>query len=109
MAKDTTSDDFIIQESMQAQLENVCASLTIPPAVYMLHGTKEIHRREYYRYYGCLTYGCIGSPAICVGRWGKSEYDACEDVAAMLMHCVLSSTGRRIQDFNFYNVEVLDN
>lgn len=93
---------------MQAQLEIACSGLAIPPPVYLPHGTKEINGIQYCRYYGCLSYGGIGSPAVCVGRYGKDEYDACEDVVEMLLRRLLSNTGRRIRDFNYYNVIVLE-
>lgn len=93
---------------MQAQLEIACSGLAIPPPVYLPHGRKEINGIQYCRYYGCLSYGGIGWPAVCVGRYGKDEYDACKDVVAMLLHRLLSNTGRRIRDFNYYNVIVLE-
>ncbi|TKY71535.1 Ribonuclease H1, N-terminal [Spatholobus suberectus] len=107
MAEDTSSPQFIIQDSMQKQLQQVCTILKIHPPNYTLHEVKLIHGRQYLRYYSCLDSGVMETPLVCVGRFAKDDYDGKEDVAALLLQKLLLAAGKQIRDFNYYNVGYL--
>ena len=43
-----------------------------------------------------------------MGRYGKNDYDAKEDVAASLLLCLLDTYDRKIRVLNYYHVEALE-
>lgn len=108
LAQDTASEEFILQDSMQKQLDDVCTYLGIPPAVYTLHEVKAINHVEHRRYHASVGSGALGTPAVSIGRFGKDDYDAKEDVAAILLQRLLHATGANIRDYNHYNVQALE-
>lgn len=108
LAEDTYSHDFLVQHSMQEELALVCNLLMIQGPVYRLHEVRSINGVEYRRFNASLASSEIGFPTVSIGRFGKNEFEAREDVAAQLLKRVMASTGRKIRDFNHYNVEVLE-
>lgn len=106
--EDTSNPEFILQESMQEHIKTVCNFLSIPPPVYKLHEVKLIGAVQYRRYYATLSTSADGVPCVCMGRFGKDDYDAQEDVAARLLQRLMQVCGRKIRDFNYYNVEMLE-
>lgn len=104
LAEETSSDVFIIQHSMQEELQQICHSLDIPYPTYTLHETKVINGEKHYRYYAALATVAIGSPVVSIGRFSNNDYDAKEDVALNLIRRLLYATGTKIRDFNHYEV-----
>ncbi|GAU39809.1 hypothetical protein TSUD_154660 [Trifolium subterraneum] len=107
LAIDTTSGEFIIQHSMQTEVERICYAYGIPPPTYTLQEKRLLDGVPYVRYYGALVAGAIGSPCVSLGRFGRLDDDAREDVAAILIGRLLSVAGHTIRDFNYYNVQQL--
>ncbi|MCH81455.1 hypothetical protein A2U01_0002242, partial [Trifolium medium] len=107
IAEETSSDKFVIQHNLQAELGQICNSYGIPPPTYTLQEIRVIDEVQYVRYYGALVSGSIGPPSVSLGRFARTEYDAKEDVAAILIRRLLSSAGHTIRDFNYYNVQLL--
>jgi hypothetical protein len=50
----------------------------------------------------------ITTQPCCIGGFATSDYDAKEDAVVLLLRCILSATGRRIRDFNYYNVQQIE-
>lgn len=108
IAEDISSNEFVVQHSMEEELEVVCNVLMIQGPVYRLHEVKAINGIEYRRYNASLASSEIGLPTVAIGRFGKDDFEAREDVAAQLLKRIMVCTGRKIRDFNHYNVEVLE-
>lgn len=108
-APSTDSEEFILQHSMQMQLQQVCSLLRILPPAYTLHEVKDVDGVQFRRYYASVCSGAIGTPAVSFGRFGKSDYDTLEDVAASLLRRLVSAMGKKIRDYNYYSVEMLEN
>lgn len=94
--------------SMQKQLEVVCAAVGIQPPAYTFCEMKVINGCPYRRFYASVVTNAIGRPIVSLGRFGKDDYDAKEDVAALLLRRLMVSTGKKIRDLNYYNVQVLE-
>ncbi|TKY73173.1 hypothetical protein E2542_SST01923 [Spatholobus suberectus] len=107
-AEDTSSDEFIIQESMQKHLEQVCSNLELPHPNYTLHEVKVINGMEFHRYCASVGTGAMGTPTVSIGRFAKNEYDGKEAAAASLLKKLLGPLGRQIRDINFYNMDSLE-
>lgn len=107
LAIDTTSDQFIIQHNMQTEVAQICNAYGIPPPTYTLQERRLFDGVPYVRYYGALVSGAIGHPSVSLGRFAKLDNDAREDVATMLIRRLLSVAGHSIRDFNYYNVQLL--
>jgi hypothetical protein len=107
IAEDTSSDKFVIQHNLQAELAQICNSYGIPPPRYTLQEMRVIDEVQYMRYYGALVASAIGPSSGSLGRFARTEYDAKEDVAAILIRRLLTSAGHTIRDFNYYNVQTL--
>lgn len=107
MAKYTSSDKFVIHHNLQVELAQICNPYGIPPPSYTLQEKRIIAGYEYMRFYGSLVSGSVGKPSVSIGRYAKTEFDAKEDVAAILIHRLLALSGHTIRDFNYYNVELL--
>jgi hypothetical protein len=108
LAEDTTASDIVLQSSIQKQLDAVCSRLRIAePVNYKLHEVKVDQGLEFVRYHGCLSSSFMAGPLVAVGRFAKNEYDAKEEVAVQLLRRLLKTTGRRIRDYNYYNVQLL--
>ncbi|GAU31879.1 hypothetical protein TSUD_114910 [Trifolium subterraneum] len=107
LAIDTTSGEFIIQHSMQTEVERICYAYGIPPPTYTLQEKRLLDGVPYVRYYGALVAGAIGSPCVSLGRFARLDDDAREDVAAILIGRLLSVAGHTIRYFNYYNVQQL--
>jgi hypothetical protein len=50
----------------------------------------------------------ITTQPCCIGGFATSDYDTKEDAAVLLLRRILSATGRRIRDFNYYNVQQIE-
>ncbi|KAJ1381167.1 hypothetical protein SESBI_45382 [Sesbania bispinosa] len=107
-AEDTSSDQFIVQHGMQNMLNQACNSLGILPPTYTMHEVRTQGGEQLCRYYGSLATDAIGRPAVSMGRFAKTAYDAREDVAILLLRRLLAGTGLKIRDFNYYNTEILE-
>lgn len=107
MAEDTTSQDITLQYNIQNQLEIVLTRVMFPMPVYTLHEENTELGFHLVRYRASLPIIFKGKTLVDVGRFAKSEYDAKEDVVVLLMRRVLNATGRRVRDYNYYNVQLL--
>lgn len=108
LAPATDDGEFCYQVSMQSQLYQICGILGIPPPAYTLHEVKIVNGREYRRYYASIAWHAIGKPGVSIGRFGRNDYEAKEDVAACLIRGLTAATGKTIRDYNYYNVELLE-
>ncbi|MCH94583.1 hypothetical protein A2U01_0015546, partial [Trifolium medium] len=72
--QNTECKEWIIQHNMQEQLEVMCRNMSIQPAVYTRDNLRV-----------------------------RKEDDAKEDAAVVAMRWLLSLSGRKIRDFNYYN------
>lgn len=108
LTEDTSSGEIIIQVNIQEQLDVVCGYLNIPLPIYTFHETTVFEGMVYRRYYGSMSDGGKGTPCVAVGRFGKDEYDAREDVAAILMRRIIQINRRKVRDYNYYNIEILE-
>ncbi|KAL5162823.1 hypothetical protein HKD37_07G019846 [Glycine soja] len=107
--EDTTSNVFIKQIFIQTQLQDVCWSLNIPQPMYKLHDTKVINRFQYHRYHGYIKVMCTGPlQYACFSKYGKNDYKAMKDVANILLNKLLKAYGKKIRDFNYYNVQNIE-
>jgi hypothetical protein len=104
-AEDTSSLDWISQKSMQKEVDKMCYTLRILLPTYELQEVHGFGGVEYVKYSASLQVGAKGTRTILVGRFGKTEYDAKEDVAVLLIRQLLLYCGRKIRDFNHYNLE----
>ncbi|KAJ1404537.1 hypothetical protein SESBI_26522 [Sesbania bispinosa] len=50
----------------------------------------------------------IGKPPVCLGKSAETEYEAKESVALELLQRLSASTGKRIKDFNYNYISVLE-
>src|SRR4051812_42515997 len=107
MAEETDAEDIVLQNSIQKQVEVVCNRMRILVPVYNLHEVKVEHGFQFLRYHACLCSPLFSKSMVSVGRFAKTDYDAKEDVAVLLMRRLLCATGRRIRDYNYYNVQIL--
>lgn len=108
-AEDTTSNVFIKQIFIQTQLQDVCWSLNIPQPMYKLHDTKVINKFQYHRYHGYIKVMCTGPlQYACFSKYGKNDYKAMKDVANILLNKLLKAYGKKIRDFNYYNVQNIE-
>lgn len=107
MVEDTTSQDIALQYNIQKQLEIVLTRVRFPMPVYTLHEENTEQDFHLVRYRASLPIMFKGKILVDVGRFAKSEYDAKEDVVVLLMRHVLNATGRRVRDYNYYNVQLL--
>jgi hypothetical protein len=107
LAEETSASDIVLQSSIQKQLELVCNRMRITEPVYTLLEVKDEQGLKFVRYHACLSSSFMDKPLVAVGRFAKNDYDAKEDVAVILMRHLLKATGRRIRDYNSYNVQVL--
>ncbi|KAJ1441637.1 Ribosomal protein L9/RNase H1, N-terminal [Sesbania bispinosa] len=108
LAEDTSSDQFIVQHGMQNMLNQACNSLRIAPPTYTMHEMRTQRGEQLCRYYGSLESYAIGRPAVSMGRFSKTTFDAREDVTVLLLRRLLAGTGLKIRDFNYYNTEILE-
>jgi hypothetical protein len=92
---------------MQTEVAQICNAYGIPPPTYTLQERRLFDGVPYVRYYGALVSGAIGHPSVSLGRFAKLDDDAREDVAATLIRRLLSVAGHSIRDFNYYNVQLL--
>lgn len=45
---------------------------------------------------------------VSLGRYAKTEHDAREDVAVLMLRRLRSSNGKQIIDYNHYNIQLLE-
>ncbi|TKY62470.1 hypothetical protein E2542_SST12326 [Spatholobus suberectus] len=93
---------------MHKQLEHVSNYVRVTPPIYTLHEVTDINGTQYRRFNGCVASGAIELPIVSAGRFVKDEYDAKEDVAALLLQKLCIATGRKIIDYNCYYVDKLE-
>lgn len=107
LAEETHAEDIVLQNSIQNLVEVVYNCMRIIVPVYNLHEVRVEHSIRFLRYHACLCSPLFSRSMVSVERFTKIEYDAKEDVAVLLMHRLLCATGRRIHDYNYYNVQIL--
>jgi hypothetical protein len=97
-AKDCGSSSWIAQHSMQKELDVVCQRLRLPLAIYKQHQIQLRQGVTFVRYSASIEHNFLGQPpSPCVGRFARSEYDAKEDVAVMLIRHLLHVTGGKYE------------
>jgi len=62
----------------------------------------------YCRFYDSMFIDQIGSNVVCLGKFANNDEDAKEDVVASLIDRLLSTSGKKIQDLNFYTIRKLE-
>ncbi|KAH1143449.1 hypothetical protein GLYMA_12G162400v4 [Glycine max] len=91
MVVDTSSGEFILQESMQK-----------------LHQVQIVNDVQFRRYCACAQISTLDDPLTSVGNFRIHDYAAREDVAVLLAQKLCKHTGKQIRDFNFYNAQNLE-
>lgn len=99
----------VIQESMQITLRTLCVHLKVPQPQYTLHDKNYSKGYALYKYRASLSCKIMGRPPVSLGRYARSEDAARDDAAVLLIRRLLSSTGKKILDYNQRNVELLEN
>ncbi|KAJ1418136.1 hypothetical protein SESBI_16095 [Sesbania bispinosa] len=84
---------FLIHVCMQELLLDTTKKFRIPPPQYTLLDKKT---------------NLIGKPPTCVGEYAETEFEARESVALQLLQRWSASSGRRIKDFNYSYIEMLE-
>ncbi|KAJ1386337.1 hypothetical protein SESBI_40918 [Sesbania bispinosa] len=64
--------------------------------------------KVFYRCYGTLETNLIGKPPACLGEYAETEFEARESVALQLLQRWSSSTGKRVKDFNYAYIDMLE-
>ncbi|WJX68183.1 hypothetical protein P8452_52578 [Trifolium repens] len=108
IVEQTSPGDIILLWSIQKQLQIVCNRLRIPEPTYTLHEAIVDHGIQYVRYYACTSTPLITTQPCCIGGFATSDYDAKEDAVVLLLRHILSTTGRKIRDFNYYKVQQIE-
>ncbi|KAJ1425083.1 Ribosomal protein L9/RNase H1, N-terminal [Sesbania bispinosa] len=99
---------YLIQVCMQELLLDTTKKFRIPPPQYTVQDKKIVDEQVLYRCYGSLQTNLIGKPPACLGQYAETEFEARESVALELLQRWSSSTGKRVKDFNYSYIELLE-
>ncbi|KAJ1382821.1 Ribosomal protein L9/RNase H1, N-terminal [Sesbania bispinosa] len=105
---DEKGSRFLIQVCMQELLLDTTKKFRIPPPQYTVQDKKIVDDKVLYRCYGSLQTNLIGKPPACLGDYAETEFESRESVALQLLQRWSSSTGKRVKDFNYSYIEMLE-
>ncbi|KAJ1380368.1 Ribosomal protein L9/RNase H1, N-terminal [Sesbania bispinosa] len=103
------SDEFIIHCSMQEWLTQVCHTLRITQPRITLAEVMNFKGVTYYRYFASLQTNNGGPEHVQInGKFAANNKVAREDVALQLLRILLEGSGKKIMDYNYNNVVILE-
>jgi hypothetical protein len=108
-AENSNDSHWILQHNMQKELEYMCNTMGVKSPVYTNDEVRVRKGIPYVRYRVSIeAKGQSEEPLMCYGRFARQSNDAKEDAAVVAMRRLLSVTGWKIRDYNYYNVKELE-
>ncbi|KAK7273772.1 hypothetical protein RIF29_14835 [Crotalaria pallida] len=104
-AEEHESDCGILNFSMQEWLQRITQTLGNTDPIYKRHDNITHGGILYCRYYAIINSSLIGETPLCMGRFAANDWYAREDAALIMMRRVLELHGKKILDFNYYNIK----
>lgn len=102
-------DEVLLEnESMQNVLRDCCLQLKIEQPLYTLHHFQDYGNRCHYQYRCALVNKWMGKSPACMGKYARTQFDAREDVAILMLRPLLAGMGQKVIDYNQRNVDWLE-